>query len=245
MLMSLRPTALVIAALALLTQAATAQSEPLKIAGSVTICNMIAKKKAAIEKRAGLALELVPNQTGRGVADVLAGRAEISAIGGPVEPIVEQLGVKQTDLALTTLPSSKIAFVVHPSNPVRKLTLAQVTDMLSGKIANWKDVGGADLTIDVVIGGKQNGWTTTIRHSLLKGGAYAAKARVIEDAKSVQLVAAQLPGAISFGAAEYDLKGVAFLETDAPVEFPFYLATKAAPAPAAAQLVAAIAAELK
>jgi len=40
--------------------------------------------------------------------------------------------------------------LVHPSNPVKNLTVAQVRDIFSGKITNWKDVGGPDLGIVLV-----------------------------------------------------------------------------------------------
>ena len=37
-----------------------------------------------------------------------------------------------------------IAVVVHPDNPVRELTFQQLSDIYSGKINNWKEVGGED-----------------------------------------------------------------------------------------------------
>lgn len=40
-----------------------------------------------------------------------------------------------------------IAVVVNPNNPVQELTLQQVSDIYSGKINNWKEVGGEDRTI--------------------------------------------------------------------------------------------------
>jgi phosphate transport system substrate-binding protein len=40
-----------------------------------------------------------------------------------------------------------IAVVVHPSNPVQGLTIAQLSDIFSGKITNWREVGGEDRPI--------------------------------------------------------------------------------------------------
>lgn len=37
-----------------------------------------------------------------------------------------------------------LAVVVHPDNPVDRLTIDQLADMYSGRITNWKDVGGND-----------------------------------------------------------------------------------------------------
>jgi len=40
-----------------------------------------------------------------------------------------------------------IAVVVHPSNPVQGLTIPQLSDIFSGKITNWREVGGDDRPI--------------------------------------------------------------------------------------------------
>ena len=40
-----------------------------------------------------------------------------------------------------------IAIVVHPTNPVEGLTIAQLSDIFSGKITNWSEVGGEDRPI--------------------------------------------------------------------------------------------------
>jgi phosphate transport system substrate-binding protein len=36
---------------------------------------------------------------------------------------------------------------VHPENPVQQLTLQQISDIYSGKITNWKELGGEDRPI--------------------------------------------------------------------------------------------------
>jgi phosphate transport system substrate-binding protein len=43
-----------------------------------------------------------------------------------------------------------IAMVVHPENPVTSLTLAQVRDIFSGSLTNWKELGWVDRRIDAV-----------------------------------------------------------------------------------------------
>jgi phosphate transport system substrate-binding protein len=43
-----------------------------------------------------------------------------------------------------------LAVIVHPSNPVKGLTVEQVRSIYTGRIRNWKEVGGADQGIVVV-----------------------------------------------------------------------------------------------
>ncbi|HEX9386135.1 MAG TPA: substrate-binding domain-containing protein, partial [Anaerolineales bacterium] len=40
-----------------------------------------------------------------------------------------------------------IAVIVNPENPVSQLTLKQISDIYSGKISNWSEVGGEDRPI--------------------------------------------------------------------------------------------------
>jgi len=47
-----------------------------------------------------------------------------------------------------------IAVIVHPGNSVDNLTIKQLSDIFSGKITNWKQLGGADL--DITLYGREN-----------------------------------------------------------------------------------------
>jgi phosphate transport system substrate-binding protein len=40
-----------------------------------------------------------------------------------------------------------IAVIVHPDNPISELTLPQLSDIFSGKINNWQELGGEDRPI--------------------------------------------------------------------------------------------------
>ncbi len=50
-----------------------------------------------------------------------------------------------------------VVVVVHPDIPVTDLTKEQVKDIFTGKITNWKEVGGPDTTIAVVVRDKASG----------------------------------------------------------------------------------------
>jgi len=54
----------------------------------------------------------------------------------------EAQGINQYRVAIDVL-----AIIVHPDNPVTKLTLGQLEEIFMGKITNWKSLGGPDLQI--------------------------------------------------------------------------------------------------
>ena len=61
-----------------------------------------------------------------------------------------ELHADEKKLREITICLDGIAIVVHPKNPLRALTLAQVRDIFSGKITNWRDLGWIDRKIDAV-----------------------------------------------------------------------------------------------
>ena len=63
---------------------------------------------------------------------------------------------------------------VHPSNPVKSLTRAQLKGVFSGRITNWKDVGGADKAIVVFTEqlNSDRATVTVIKDIVLDKGAY-------------------------------------------------------------------------
>lgn len=43
-----------------------------------------------------------------------------------------------------------LAIIVHPSNPLRNLTIEQIRNIYTGKIKNWEELGGPDSPIVVI-----------------------------------------------------------------------------------------------
>jgi len=56
----------------------------------------------------------------------------------------------ENKLHAVTIARDAIAIIVHPMNPIENLSLDQVRDVFSGKIENWKELGGRAHPIDVV-----------------------------------------------------------------------------------------------
>jgi phosphate transport system substrate-binding protein len=67
-----------------------------------------------------------------------------------------------------------LGLYVHPSNPVKALTRAQLKEIFSGRITNWKDVGGADQAITVFTEKLNSGRATlaVVRDVVLDGEPY-------------------------------------------------------------------------
>ncbi|MDO4502962.1 MAG: phosphate ABC transporter substrate-binding protein [Coriobacteriia bacterium] len=62
---------------------------------------------------------------------------------------------EETGLASTTVALDGIVVIVNSESGVKDLSMEQITGLFTGKIKNWKEVGGADLEVSCI--GRENG----------------------------------------------------------------------------------------
>lgn len=77
-----------------------------------------------------------------------------------------------------------LSVIVHPSNTVTTLTLAQVGEIYAGKITNWKEVGGTDGPI-VLYGRQSTSGTFGFFRDTVVQADYAASMRQMEGTEAV------------------------------------------------------------
>ncbi|PJZ38890.1 phosphate ABC transporter [Leptospira levettii] len=75
---------------------------------------------------------------------------------------------KTGNLEIVRLAYDGVALVVNLNNPVSKLHLVQTSDIFSGKIKNWKEVGGQDAPISIVIRNDKSGTQDYFQNHILK-----------------------------------------------------------------------------
>ena len=82
---------------------------------------------------------------------------------------------KQRTARSTKIAVDAVALIVNPENPVGKLTLKEVADILSGSSKDWNDIWPSDLgQISVVFDDAQSSLVTYMRDSLLNGAPLGA-----------------------------------------------------------------------
>ncbi len=117
------------------------KADTITIAGSTSVQPFA--EKWAEEYKGGQ----VDVQAGGSTAGIKAVKEGTAAIGMSSRELHADEGA---GLVATVVARDGIAVIMHPSNPVSDLTVEQVRDIYSGKITNWKDVGGADKGITVI-----------------------------------------------------------------------------------------------
>lgn len=94
-------------------------------------------------------------------------------------------------------------FITNKDVTVDNLSAAQVTDILTGKIKNWQEVGGKDQAITLIHRAKSSGSRATIREVVLKGAAFTDHAIIQDSNGAVKAAIANTPGAIGYVDAPY------------------------------------------
>jgi phosphate transport system substrate-binding protein len=93
-------------------------------------------------------------------------------------------------LKMHEIRKDEIVFVVHPSNPVGKLTTQQLSDIHTGKVTNWKQLGGKDLPINVYSDAITGGTRAMIKKVVMNNADYAPS---VKSLTSVSRIAELVP----------------------------------------------------
>jgi phosphate transport system substrate-binding protein len=174
-------------------------------AGSTTV-QPLADKLGAVFKQdqPGIVLDIAAGGSVVGIKAVHDGTADIGMASRALTSD-EALGIKQDQIALDVL-----AIVVHPMNPVSNLTHGQLRAIYLGKVANWKDLGGPDRPIQVIVRDTNSGTRGAFDEIVLeKQAPQAPRQRSAFTAGDVAALVAADPqaiGYVGFGNLEPSLK---------------------------------------
>lgn len=114
-----------------------------------------------------------------------------------------QDSLKNQGLVEHKLVGIPFVFVANPDVSVDSLTQAQYVDILTGKITNWKEVGGKDQSITLIHRAKSSGSRATIADIVLKNAAFTDNAVIQDSNGAVRSAIASTPGAIGYVDAAY------------------------------------------
>ncbi len=139
--------------------------------------------------------------SGTGLTQVAQGGADI----GNSDIFAEE----KTDINAKQLIDHKVCVVgftavVNPKVTVSNVTQKQLVDIFSGKITNWKEIGGPDMKVVIINRPKSSGTRATFKKYALNGVEEAAGISLTEDSSgTVRKTIAETPGAIGYLALSY------------------------------------------
>src|SRR5262245_8487294 len=195
------------ASAALMASAVSAAfADTVKLHGATTVVDVVINPhRNAVQQATGHTLEIVGNATGRGLVDLADGKADASLVSEPLDIAVAAAAnagktIDPSTLKMHEIRKDEIVFVVHPSNPVSKLSWEQLRDIHIGKTTNWKQVGGKDAPITVYSDALTGGTRAMVKKIVLNGTDYADSVKSLTAVKRVaELVAQDVNGVGAVG----------------------------------------------
>ena len=212
--------------------AVTRAQPPLQLHGSTTVQGALEARRPELEALVGRQIEFSATGTSAGLISLAAGRADIAMISTPLDEIARMLNNKTPgtidagEYRAALIGQVKIAFIVNPRNPVRSLSAAQLGDIFTGKIKNWKEVGGNDATIMVVTLANAG---SLVQGNLMHGAAFTPDARLVSNATRIPGVVSQEINAIGIISTAHVKGPTSLVQTEAEILVPLYLVTKGQP----------------
>ena len=142
--------------------------------------------------------------TGVGISALLDGTTDIAMASRAIK-FSETMKAKAAgeDLQEVVIAYDALAVVVHPSNPVSRLTREELEAIFRGKITNWKEVGGDDRKIVVYSRETSSGTYEFFKESVLKNKNYMSSSLSMPATGAIIQSVSQTKGAIGYVGLAY------------------------------------------
>jgi phosphate transport system substrate-binding protein len=121
------------------------------VKGSTTVLPITQKAAEAFHKSAGISVFVEGSGSGNGIKALIDGGCDIANSSREMKPEEKAAAAgKGIQVKEILVAYDMIVPIVHPSNPVKNLTMDQIKAIYDGSIKNWKELGGKDDKIVVI-----------------------------------------------------------------------------------------------
>ncbi|MBL8020939.1 MAG: PstS family phosphate ABC transporter substrate-binding protein [Leptospirales bacterium] len=164
-----------------ITAACMPRKAPIVVSGSNTMFNMAERVASAfMRENSAVTVTIQGGGSLEGLKDFERGEADIALMSRELEPEEVERLKRGGAIEQITLAYDGLAVVVHKDNPLKSIRLLQLSQIFSGEIRDWKDVGGAPGPIIVLVRNDKSGTYEYFRKHVVRrfdlGGNEARKA---------------------------------------------------------------------
>ena len=205
----------------LLMSAALAFAASVSHAGNITIKGsdtlvILAQKWAEtyMSKHAEVKIQVTGGGSGIGFAALQNNTTDIADASRPIKPAERSACIK----AFNKSPREYkvcldgLSVYVNSENPINELSLEQLEKIFTGKVKNWKEIGGGDAPITVISRENSSGTYEFFKEHILKGQDFVASAQTMPGTAAVLQSLCKDPKAIGYGGAAYGIQGAKLLK---------------------------------
>jgi len=156
----------------------------LQIKGSDTMVNLVqAWAEEYMRRHPDVLVAVTGGGSGTGIAALLTNTCDIAISSRLIkEKEIQQAKSNNIEPIEFKVALDGLAVVVSPKNPISQLTVDQLADIFSGKIKNWKEIGGNDLPIVLLSREVNSGTHVYFKEHVLQRGDTKTKIEFDEGA---------------------------------------------------------------
>ena len=193
--------------------------------GSDTIVNLaLAWAESYQVEHPEVRISVTGGGSGTGIASLINGTVDIANASRKIkDEEVAEAKANGIDPVEHIIARDAIAVIVNPENPVSQLTLKQISDIYSGKIKNWSEVGGEDRPIERLSRETNSGTHVYFLETVIRLGnsddktLFSMDTLLLPSSEGIIAEVRQNPNAIGYDGLGYvpkDLKMIAIAEKE-------------------------------
>ncbi|MFM2206783.1 MAG: hypothetical protein RL213_758 [Bacteroidota bacterium] len=173
--------------------------------GSDTVLPLAQKEAEKYMKaNANKRVTVVGGGSGVGVAALMDGTTDIAMSSRKLK-MDEKLKLQDAGKSVkeVTICYDALSIIVHPANKVSQLTREQIEAIYTGKVKNWKDVGGADMVIVAYARETSSGTYEFFKEFVMNRKNYASSVLNMPATGAIIQSVSQTKGAIGYVGMAY------------------------------------------
>ena len=165
----------------------TGMSGSIKVIGSNTVTPLTsvwAEDFMALHPRVSIAVS--GPGSGVGIASLINSTTDICQSSRKIKSAeVDQARASGVEPYEIQVASDALSVVVHPTNPVSELTIAQLSAIYAGQITNWNEVGGNNATIVAIARDTNSGTHVFFKENVVQMDGLPTKDTTLEYGRSI------------------------------------------------------------
>jgi len=205
-------------------------SQTIENKGSDTLVNLaLAWAETYMQLHPDVRLSVTGGGSGTGIAAMINGTVDIANASRAMK--TEEIDAAQANGTLPlefVVARDAIAVVVHPSNPVSRLTLQQISDIYTRHITNWSQLGGEDRPIVLLSRESNSGTYVYFLENVIRLGEksdllFSTDTLLMPSSEGISAEVRQNPNAIGYDGLGYVTPDQKMLAVARDVGGPFVL----------------------
>ena len=162
-----------------------------------------------MKKHPGTTIQVTGGGSGTGISALINGTTEICEASRSMKDsekaqLKEKAGAGPEEIVVA---KDGLSVYLNDSNPLNELTMDQLKGIFTGKITNWKEVGGSDAKIIPYSRENSSGTYVFFKEHVLNNADYTPRAQAMPGTAAVVNAVSKEKSSIGYGGAAY-AKGI-------------------------------------